>query len=98
MKLWNTKTGALIRTLSGHRGRVQDIAFGPDGKRVAAIDAEALAGWSEDAFALFLTLGVKPDGDFVGGKMEPVIEHNTSRLSREDQQAMAAFFIRGQTP
>lgn len=67
-----------------------------DGKRVAAIDAEALEGWSEDAFALFLTLGVKPDGDFVGGKMEPVIEHNTSRLTGEDQRAMGAFFLRGQ--
>ncbi len=67
-----------------------------DGKKVGAIDAEALEGWSEDAFALFLTLGLKPDGDFVGGKMEPVIEHNTSRLSAEDQAALVAFFVRGQ--
>ncbi len=67
-----------------------------DGKNVGAIDAEALGSWSEDAFALFLTLGLKPDGDFVGGKMEPVIEHNTSRLSQEDRAAMVAFFVRGQ--
>jgi mono/diheme cytochrome c family protein len=67
-----------------------------DGKDVGAIDAQALDGWSEDAFALFLTLGLKPDGDFVGGKMEPVIEHNTSRLSAEDRAAMVAFFVRGQ--
>jgi mono/diheme cytochrome c family protein len=67
-----------------------------DGKKVGAIDAQALSGWSADAFALFLSLGLKPDGEFVGGKMEPVIEHNTSRLSAEDQAAMVAFFVRGQ--
>ncbi len=67
-----------------------------DDKDVGAIDAEALADWTEDAFALFLTLGLKPDGEFVGGKMEPVIEHNTSQLSAEDRAAMVAFFIRGQ--
>ena len=66
------------------------------GNKVEAIDAEALASWSEDAFALFLTLGLKPDGDFVGGKMEPVIEHNTSRLNAEDRNALVAFFIHGQ--
>lgn len=66
-----------------------------DGKKVDAIDHEALEGWSEDGFALFLTLGLKPDGDFVGGKMEPVIEHNTSRLTAEDRAALAAFFLRG---
>ncbi|HEY5645340.1 MAG TPA: cytochrome c [Pseudomonadales bacterium] len=67
----------------------------PEGK-VEAIDAGALSGWTEQQFALFLSLGLKPDGDFVGGEMEPVIEHNTSRLTSEDQQALAAFFIRGQ--
>ncbi len=66
-----------------------------DGK-VEAIDADALNNWSQDAFALFLTLGLKPDGEFVGGKMEPVIEHNTSRLTEDDRKAMVAFFLRGQ--
>jgi hypothetical protein len=28
--------------------------------------------------------------------MEPVIEHNTSRLTADDRKAMVAFFIRGQ--
>ena len=67
-----------------------------EGRSVAAMDAEALSGWDEDAFALFLFLGLKPDGEFVGGKMDPVIEHNTSQLSEEDREALAAFFIRGQ--
>jgi mono/diheme cytochrome c family protein len=67
-----------------------------EGRDVAPIDAAALDGWSENDFALFLVLGLKPDGEFVGGKMDPVIEHNTSQLTEEDRLAMAAFFIRGQ--
>lgn len=59
-----------------------------------AIDAEAMKNWSEDDFTFFLFLGMKPDGEFVGGKMEPVIEHNTSLLTDDDRQAMAAFFKR----
>ncbi|MDT8427388.1 MAG: cytochrome c [Pseudomonadales bacterium] len=63
---------------------------------VEAIDAEALEGWTEEDFALFLLLGLKADGEFVGGEMELVIEHNTSKLTDADRQALAAFFIRGQ--
>ncbi|MEZ5552401.1 MAG: cytochrome c [Pseudomonadales bacterium] len=65
----------------------------PDGE-VEAIDAPALADWSAQDFVLLLSLGLKPDGEFVGGKMEPVVEHNTSRLTSDDQKALAAFFIR----
>ena len=67
----------------------------PDG-HVPAINASALSSWSEDDVALFLFLGLLPDGEYVGGKMEPVIEHNTGQLTDEDRQAMAAFFKRGQ--
>lgn len=66
----------------------------PDG-HVEAIDSDALSSWSEDDLALFLFIGLKPDGDYVGGKMEPVIEHNTAQLTDEDRQAMAAFLKRG---
>ena len=59
-----------------------------------AIDAAALANWSADDLALFLFIGLKPDGEYVGGKMEPVIEHNTSQLTDDDRTAMAAFFKR----
>jgi len=57
-----------------------------------AIDSEALALWSEEDFSFFLFLGMKPDGEFVGGEMEGVIEHNTAKLTDEDRQAIAAFF------
>ena len=35
---------------------------------------------------------MKPDEEYVGGDMELVIAHNTSRLTEEDRLAMARFF------
>ena len=61
---------------------------------VEAIDSEALVQWTEEDLGYFLFLGVKPDGEFVGGEMEKVIEHNTSKLNLEDRQAIAAFLKR----
>ena len=63
-------------------------------RRVEPIDSEALAGWTEKDFALFLFIGMKPDGDFVGGEMERVVEHSTSKLTKADRQVLAAFFKR----
>lgn len=61
---------------------------------VEAIDTTALANWTEEDFAFFLFLGMKPDGEYVGGEMESVIEHNTSKLREEDRRALASFFMR----
>jgi hypothetical protein len=61
---------------------------------VDAIDTISLANWTEEDFAFFLFLGMKPDGEYVGGEMESVIEHNTSKLTEEDRLALAAFFKR----
>lgn len=61
---------------------------------IEAIDAEALSEWARNDFDLFLLIGMKPDGDFAGGDMNDVIEHNTSKLSDEDRDALAAFFTR----
>ena len=66
-----------------------------DGRPFKGLDSEGLQDYSEEDLELFLFIGLKPDGEFVGGKMEPVIEHNTGQLTDEDRQAMAAFFKRG---
>ena len=34
MKLWDAATGQLLRTFEGHAGRVNSVAFSPDGTRV----------------------------------------------------------------
>jgi hypothetical protein len=60
-----------------------------------AIDAEGLGGYTYEDFVALLQLGLKPDFDAVGGEMESVIDH-TSKLSLEDQEAYAAFFMRSE--
>jgi mono/diheme cytochrome c family protein len=61
---------------------------------IEAINAEALSKWTMNNFDIFLFIGLKPDGDFAGGDMNDVIEHNTSKISDEDRDALAAFFTR----
>jgi mono/diheme cytochrome c family protein len=61
---------------------------------IEAIDEQALEEWTTNSFDLFLLIGMKPDGDFAGGDMNDVIEHNTSQISDEDRDALAAFFTR----
>lgn len=61
---------------------------------IEAIDAEALAEWTTNNFDLFPLIGLKPDGEFAGGDMNEVIEHNTSKLTDEDRDALAAYFTR----
>ena len=61
---------------------------------IEAIDAEALSKWTTNNFDLFMLIGMKPDGEFAGGDMNDVIEHNTSKISDEDRDALAAFFTR----
>ncbi len=56
------------------------------------INPEGLSGWTAFDFVGFLQLGMTASFDFVGGEMADVIEH-TSKLSEEDQEAYAAFFI-----
>jgi len=61
---------------------------------IEPIDAEALADWTFNNFDLFLQIGMKPNAEFVGGDMNEVIEHNTSKLTDADRDALAAFFTR----
>ena len=61
---------------------------------IEPIDADALIEWTANNFDIFLLLGLKPDGEFVGGDLNEVIEHNTSKLTDEDRDALAAFFTR----
>ena len=61
---------------------------------IEPIDADALIEWTANNFDIFLLLGLKPDGEFVGGDMNEVIEQNTSKLTDEDRDALAAFFTR----
>lgn len=67
---------------------------GPNGKKVPDITPNRDTGvgrWSDSEIEFFLQMGMLPDGDFTGGAMSPVIDDNTSRLTAEDQQAIAVY-------
>ena len=51
---------------------------------------QALKDYSEKDIAYILETGNTPDGDSVGGAMAAVVR-NTSQLSPEDRDAMAAY-------
>lgn len=49
--------------------------------------------WTEDDLFYFLSDGMMPDGDYVGGSMVEVIDHATSRMSDEDRTAIAQYLF-----
>jgi mono/diheme cytochrome c family protein len=69
---------------------------GPEGKPVPGITQDpenGIGSWSEGDIAFLLEIGMLPDGDFVGGGMNEVVEQGTSKLTPEDRQAIAAYLL-----
>ncbi len=68
-------------------------AAGPDGDKVPNITPakKGIGGWSESDIALFLEMGMLPDGDFAGGAMAEVIRNSTSRLTADDRRAIVVY-------
>lgn len=52
---------------------------------------DGIGRWSAGDLALFLELGMMPDGDFAGGSMTAVIDDNTGQLTPEDRAAIGAY-------
>jgi len=52
---------------------------------------DGIGRWSVSDIEYFLDVGMLPDGDFSGSSMSAVIEDNTSKLTREDRLAIAAY-------
>lgn len=67
----------------------------PGGHRAPPIHGRALSrmDWDEPDLMYFLSDGMLPDGDFVGGSMVEVIDHGTAYMSEEDRKAIAAFLF-----
>lgn len=68
--------------------------LGAKGKMVPNITPhgdDGIGRWSADDLALFLELGMMPDGDFAGGKMSAVIDDNTGQLTPEDRAAIGTY-------
>jgi hypothetical protein len=66
---------------------------GPGDEKIPSIrDTEdGISDWSVGDIEYFLDIGMLPDGDFAGGSMAPVIEDNTSHLTRADRLAIATY-------
>src|SRR5208282_40991 len=45
IKLWDTQSGQLVLTLSGQAGTGRGVAFGPDGRRLAAAVGQTVKLW-----------------------------------------------------
>ena len=52
---------------------------------------DGIGRWSASDIEYFLDIGMLPDGDFTGSSMVDVIDDNTSKLTREDRLAIAAY-------
>jgi mono/diheme cytochrome c family protein len=66
---------------------------GPDGNTVPNITPDkstGLGAWAADDFDSLLSMGMLPDGDFVGGSMGEAIE-NTEGLSNADRKAVTTY-------
>lgn len=55
---------------------------------ISGDDDAGLGDWGEGDVANFLTLGIKPDGDFVGGEMAKVVENGTAKLPPAEAEAI----------
>ncbi len=67
---------------------------GPEGDSIPNItpdEASGIGKWSASDLSDLLEIGMYPDGDFVGGSMTDVVDHNTSKLTPEDRQAMISY-------
>jgi mono/diheme cytochrome c family protein len=69
-------------------------ADGAEGESAPNITPDAATGigeWSAEDIAFALQLGMKPDGDSLGGLMAEVVENGTGKLTDADRAAMAAY-------
>lgn len=67
--------------LGGPNGRVPNISSSPKG----------IGEWSEGDIVTVLTLGMTPDGDFLGGEMGKIVSNGTGKLPEADVAAIATF-------
>jgi mono/diheme cytochrome c family protein len=66
---------------------------GPDGEAVPNITPhpDGLEDWSSADIVDYLTSGMMPDGDYVGGSMADVIDNGLQYLTARDAEALAVF-------
>lgn len=81
------RTGALKSDLEMAGSRLGDDKI----PNITPHRDDGIGRWSQSDIEYFLDIGMLPDGDFTGSSMVAVIEDNTSRLTRQDRLAIAAY-------
>ncbi len=79
---------------SGGREQVLAALDGPEGGRIPKITPDADTGigrWSDGDIKSLFTMGMLPDGDFVGSGMAEVVENTTSKLTDADRDAIIVY-------
>ncbi|HET6469136.1 MAG TPA: cytochrome c, partial [Geminicoccaceae bacterium] len=66
---------------------------GPDGQvpNITSDPEHGIGAWSDAELRTALTLGMLPDGDFIGGEMAKVVTNGTSKLPPEDLDAIITY-------
>ncbi len=54
---------------------------------------KGIGKWSAADLRAFLQIGIKPDGDFVGGDMAKVVSNGTAKLPEADREAIVEFLL-----
>lgn len=67
--------------LGGPNGKVPNITSSPHG----------IGDWSDGDVATALTIGMIPDGDFLGGEMGKIVTNGTAKLPPEDVAAIVTY-------
>ncbi|GGF71448.1 diacylglycerol kinase [Terasakiella brassicae] len=63
---------------------------GPDKEKIPNIRPK---GWEEGDYRTALRMGMTPDGDFLGGSMGHVIAKTTSKLTKDDLNAVITYLV-----
>jgi mono/diheme cytochrome c family protein len=71
-------------TLKPGPGEIPNITRDPE---------HGIGKWSAAELATVLSLGMLPDGDFVGDEMAKVVDHQTSKLPKEDLDAIVTYLM-----
>jgi hypothetical protein len=66
------------------------VVEGDDVPNITADHEHGIGEWSTDDLTMLLSIGMLPDGDFVGGSMGHVVD-GTSALTAADQAALISY-------
>ncbi len=81
-KIWNVRTGKLLKTLKGHKGKVNYAVFSPDGQKVvtASVD-QTMRTWDSNTGRLISTFSIKGDVKHLDFSNNQFITEDNSLMS-----------------